>query len=126
MKTWSVLVLATIAFSQAALAQTPPSETPATKPRLEPSSLNSFFGSRDGKRAMTQLGEVTVSVCVSADGFASDAKIVKSSGDDQLDRATQKMLKGARYQPAKDANGNPVAMCDPPYLLTWAWTPRPR
>jgi TonB family protein len=126
MKPWSVPVLAAIAFSQAALAQTAAPQSPTTKPKLEPSSISRFLGTRDGKRAMTELGEVTVSVCVSAEGFASDAKIVKSSGNDQLDRATQKMLAGARYKAATDANGNPIAMCEPPYLVTWAWTPPPR
>lgn len=75
---------------------------------------------------MTELGAVAASVCVSADGVPSDVKITKSSGNDRLDQATQKMLSGAHYRPAKDANGKPVAMCDPPCMITWKWTPPPR
>ena len=126
MKMRAVLVLAALTFSYPALAQTPSPEGPATKAKLDPNSVNRFLGTRDGQRAMTELGEVAASVCVSADGVASDVKITKSSGNDRLDQATQKMLTGARYQPAKDASGNPVAMCDPPYTITWKWTPPPR
>ncbi len=66
-------------------------------------------------------GDVTVSMCVSIDGRASDVKLVKSSGNTLLDEATVKGMARLRYTPAKDSSGKPTAWCTPPYQLTVAW-----
>jgi TonB family protein len=68
-----------------------------------------------------EQGEVTVSVCVDAQGRMSDAKLVKSSGFPRLDEATLKSLPRTRLEPAQDADGRAVAMCSPPFQFTYVW-----
>jgi TonB family protein len=69
-----------------------------------------------------EQGEVTVSVCVDAQGRMSDAKLIESSGFPRLDEATLKSLPRTRLEPAKDADGRAVAMCSPPFQFTYVWT----
>ncbi len=68
-----------------------------------------------------QEGDVTVSMCVSIEGRASDVKLVRGSGVDSLDEATVKGIAKLRFKPAKDENGKDTAWCNPPYQLTVSW-----
>ena len=68
-----------------------------------------------------QEGDVTVSMCVSIDGRASDVKLVTSSGIDSLDDATVKGMSRMTFTPAKDSAGKNTAYCSPPYVMTVAW-----
>lgn len=71
-----------------------------------------------------QEGDVTLSMCMSADGRASDVKVIKSSGVDALDDAAVRGIPKLRFTPAKDSSGKPVAWCPPTYpaytmVLSW-------
>jgi protein TonB len=68
-----------------------------------------------------QEGDVTVSMCVSIDGRASDVKLVRGSGVESLDEATVKGIAKLRFKPAKDENGKDTAWCTPPFQLTVSW-----
>jgi protein TonB len=68
-----------------------------------------------------QEGDVTVSMCVSIDGRASDVKLVRGSVVESLDEATVKGIAKLRFTPAKDENGKNTAWCNPPYQLTVSW-----
>jgi TonB family protein len=125
MKTLLVSAMAVLAFGQPALAQTSSGEV-VTKARVDPSSITKLLIFPAGSLGLGEQGEVSVSVCVSAHGRASKVTITKSSGNDRLDQTTVDMLSQARYTPAKDASGKSVAMCDPPYTLTWVWRPPER
>lgn len=58
-------------------------------------------------REMTGLAVFTVKV--GANGKVEDCRIVTSTGHDALDKATCKLVQQrARFNPAKDANGDPV------------------
>lgn len=69
-----------------------------------------------------EQGEVGLSMCVGADGGLSNVKIVRSSGYPRLDHAALVGIAKVRFIPAKDANGEPVAVCEPPHLMTWVWS----
>jgi TonB family protein len=57
-----------------------------------------------------QRGYVTVSFAIRADGRASDCKVLRPSGYPLLDEIPCRLLmKRARFSPAKDGNGAPVA-----------------
>src|ERR1043165_2453500 len=57
-----------------------------------------------------QQGYVTVSFTIGVDGRMTNCKVIRSSGYPILDAVPCKVLpKRARFTPAKDANGAPVA-----------------
>jgi len=61
--------------------------------------------------AIRAQGQSLITVLVQPDGSASDCKIEKSSGYDDLDQAgCAALLKRARFRPATDATGAPVAV----------------
>jgi len=71
-----------------------------------------------------QEGDVTLSMCMSADGRATDVKVIKSSGVDALDDAAVRGIPKLRFTPAKDSAGKAVAWCPPTYpaytmVLSW-------
>ena len=69
-----------------------------------------------------QGGYVTVSFAIGADGRMSDCKVIRSSGYAILDTVPCKVLpKRARFSPAKDANGAPVATRGHTSLSLWTW-----
>jgi len=70
-------------------------------------------------RAQEQ-GEVVPSFCVDKEGRPFDVKLERSSGFARLDEATLKFLPRTRLEPAKDANGAPVAVCRHRFGLVWA------
>ena len=68
-----------------------------------------------------EQGDVTVAMCISAEGKVSDLRVAKSSGYDRLDKATLDMVKKLRFLPAMDSCGKPIDWCNPPYQLTMNW-----
>lgn len=71
-----------------------------------------------------QEGEVTLSMCMSADGRASDVQVIKSSGVEALDEAAVKGVARLPFTPAKDSAGKAVAWCPPTYpayTMTLVW-----
>lgn len=110
-----------VAKPQAPVAAKPPPAPPAVTVRSNPKPGKRFEKPpypAASQRAGEQ-GEVTVSVCVGADGRMSDAKIVKSSGFPRLDDATLKGLPKTRLDPGVGTDGKPISVC--PYTFTMVW-----
>lgn len=64
-------------------------------------------------------GDTYALIDVGTDGRASNCRIIRTSGNDEIDRTTCMIVtKRARYQPAKDATGKPVPA---PYFLGFRW-----
>jgi protein TonB len=69
-------------------------------------------------------GAVVADVTVNTNGRVDKCDVVQSSGYKLLDDTTcQILIERARFRPARDKNGNPVAdvLRTPP--VTWAWQP---
>lgn len=65
-----------------------------------------------------EAGEVTLALCVSADGKVTDSAIARSSSYKRLDQASLDWVNQATFTPAKTADG-PVAVCG--YHLSYVW-----
>lgn len=63
-------------------------------------------------------GEVTLALCVSADGKVTDSAISRSSSYERLDQASLDWVNKATFTPARTADG-PVAVCG--YHVSYAW-----
>lgn len=105
---------------------TTPTAGPAVAPKPNLARLRDMLSRDYPASAMRkgQEGAVTVSMCMSVDGRASDVQVVKSSGVDALDQATVNGMAKLRFEPANDGNGKPVAWCPPvykPYVFTVVW-----
>lgn len=61
-----------------------------------------------GARQRGEHGDVKLEIAVSASGFVSDAKVIASSGYQELDEAAVKAVKSAIFTPAR-RDGRPVA-----------------
>lgn len=69
-------------------------------------------------------GEVTAAFDVTPAGAAANCRVVRSSGHLRLDDATCDLIEArARYRPAQDAAGKPVASSD---VRAFRWLPRAR
>jgi TonB family protein len=67
-----------------------------------------------------EQGTVQTKLAVGANGRVTDCIIVKSSGFDSLDRRTcEIMTERARFLPATDENGQPIASEFTPARVTW-------
>jgi len=99
---------------------------PPVRPRADPDRFAKMLVDDYPSAAQRkkQEGEVSLSMCMSADGRASDVKVIKSSGVEALDEAAVKGVAKLRFQPAKDHQGKPVAWCPPTYpayTMTLVW-----
>jgi protein TonB len=101
----------------------PPPPLPPVKPVADSNRLAQMLAEDYPERARRskEEAEVTVSMCVSAQGRASDVKLVRSSGKPYFDDATVKGMAKLRFSPAKDSAGKAVAWCDPPHVTTIVW-----
>jgi periplasmic protein TonB len=101
----------------------PPPKLPSVKPQPNARRFQEMMTNDYPPRALRakEEGEVTVSMCMSAQGRASNVQVVKSSGNPQFDEATVKGMPRIPFTPAKDGSGKPIAWCDPPYQLTVVW-----
>jgi protein TonB len=101
----------------------PPPKLPPVRPVADKDRFARMMVEDYPPRALRakQEGDVTVSMCVSIDGRASDVKLIRGSGVDSLDEATVKGIAKLRFTPAKDSSGKNTAWCNPPYQLTVSW-----
>lgn len=78
---------------------------------------------RSAKRAGAQ-GSVAIGFVVRTDGRVEQCEILSSSGNDDLDATTCRLVeKRFRYRPARDGAGNPVA-ARVQTAYTWSLNPR--
>lgn len=63
-------------------------------------------------------GDVTLELCVSADGKVTDSAIAQSSSYERLDQASLDWVNKATFTPAKTADG-PVAVCG--FQMSYVW-----
>jgi protein TonB len=107
----------------AAPVQAKPAPAPAVSVRSKPQSGKRFEKPDYPAAALraNEEGEVTVSVCVDANGRMSDVKLIKSSGSTRLDEATVRGMSKTRLEPAIGTDGKPMAYCNPPHQLTIVW-----
>jgi protein TonB len=112
------LVCAAIIVGFAGLAGQSVSASKPTPPASDwggavPLNLRSWFSYEDYPDAAAIAGEegyVTVAFAIGADGRMSDCQVTRSSGFKRLDDIPCKVLpKRARFKPALDANGAPMA-----------------
>ena len=97
----------------------PPRVSQAAKAR---SNLNSYFSTDDYPSAALRAeeeGRASFRLEVGTNGRVTNCTITSSSGSRSLDDATCRILRSrARYTPAKDQNGNPIAASDTG-SITW-------
>lgn len=107
-------------------APPPPPALPPVRPKADPNRFSKLMAEDYPSSALRkkQEGDVTLSMCMSVDGKASNVEVVKSSGVEALDEAAVKGVPKLRFTPAKDSQGKPVAWCPPtypPYTMTLSW-----
>ena len=107
-------------------AKPAPPAVPPVRPKADANRFSKLLVDDYPAAAMRkkQEGDVTLSMCMSVDGRASDVKVIKSSGVDSLDDAAVRGIPKLRFQPAKDSAGKPVAWCPPtypPYTMVLSW-----
>jgi len=79
-----------------------------TPPRLKKGRLKNSDYPRGAGEAGIE-GTVSVRYTVGIDGRVSDCEITRSSGNDELDRTTCRLIEERfRYDPSRDARGHPV------------------
>jgi protein TonB len=101
----------------------PPPPLPPVRPVADSRRLGEMMAEDYPERARRgkEEAEVGVVMCVTAQGRATDVRVVKSSGKSYFDDATVKGLSKLRFTPAKDSSGKSVPWCDPPYPMTIVW-----
>jgi protein TonB len=89
----------------------------------KPKNRHAWFTLDDYPNAAAEAGEqgnVSVTFVIGSDGRISDCQVVGSSQHPRLDVIPCKLLlKRARFKPAKDAAGNPVATRGRTSMLFW-------
>jgi TonB family protein len=100
----------------------PPAPPRATPPRRARSNFHSYFSVDDyPAQALRERAEGTTGVrlTVDAGGRVAECRVTALSGSASLDAATCRILsRRARYSPARDIDGNPVAGVDQA-RITW-------
>lgn len=91
-----------------------------TPPRVVPGSF--------GPPAVTDLhypdqNALAAELCVSASGAVESVTLTRSTGDRRLDDASIKSLSKARFQPATDSGGEPIAVCGQQMTLEFKRAP---
>jgi TonB family protein len=125
----ALTVLACAASTAPDMAATHPqvSATPSASPAVPARWLRGQIRPSDYPPSAVRAnagGIVYLSFVVSPDGRVRECTVQRSSGRRDLDRTTCRLIQRRfRYEPARDAQGNPV-----PELITGqhVWTIRPR
>jgi protein TonB len=99
---------------------------PPVRPRADPNRMGEQLAKDYPQSAMRrkQEGEVGLAMCMSADGRASNVRVINSSGVPALDEQAVKSVPKLRFSPAKDSAGKAVAWCPPAfpeYTMTLVW-----
>lgn len=107
-------------------AKPAPPALPPVRPKADTARMSKQLAEDYPSAALRkkQEGDVALSMCMSADGRASNVQIVKSSGVEALDEQAVKSMAKLRFAPAKDSAGKPVAWCPPTYpnyQMTLSW-----
>lgn len=90
------------------------------KPANYPGRWISAFDYPSGALRRGHQGATTFQLEILANGKIADCIILKSSGHEELDQAScRAMTANAKFHPAIDENGNPVAA---PYVSTTTWS----
>jgi len=80
----------------------------ATRPRWQSGRIDRRDYPADASRARI-TGSVTATLDIAPDGRVTDCRIARSSGNASLDRTTCTLIERRfRFEPARDAAGNPV------------------
>jgi TonB family protein len=94
----------------------PPPPAPGLPPRRARANLGSYFSSDDYPAAALrgkEEGMVGFRLVIAANGRVADCAVSRPSGSAALDGATCRIMRSrARYQPARDARGDPTAGTD--------------
>src|SRR5262247_96517 len=106
-------------------APAPPAAPP--KPRIEPAKakgdLRLLFSDSDypaSAQAAGAQGTARASITVGPDGRVQSCNITQSTGNSALDAATCNIIRrSAKFTPAHDSSGNPVADTQPTPPITW-------
>jgi protein TonB len=114
--------------------QPPPAKTeakpapvlPPVRPRADPQRMGEQLAKDYPQSALRrkQEGEVGLAMCMSADGRASNVRVINSSGVPALDEQATKSVTRLKFSPAKDSAGKAVAWCPPTYpeyTMTLVW-----
>jgi protein TonB len=98
-------------------AAKPAPALPPVRPRADPKRFGEMMTNDYPQSAMRrkQEGAVDLAMCMSADGRASNVRVIKSSGVEALDEAAVKGVSRLKFTPAKDSAGKAVAWCPPTY-----------
>lgn len=98
-------------------AAKPAPTLPPVRPRADPKRFGEMMTNDYPQSAMRrkQEGAVDLAMCMSADGRASNVRVIKSSGVEALDEAAVKGVTRLKFTPAKDSAGKAVAWCPPTY-----------
>jgi TonB family protein len=101
----------------------PPPDLPPVRPKVDGAALARMMAESYPRAAVRdrRQGNVTVVMCVGADGRVRDVRVAKSSGHADLDEATVKGIASVKFSPARDASGKAVDWCDPPYAVSVGW-----
>ena len=100
---------------------------PEKKPQVEPRGMAAMLADYPSiALRRREQGDVRLSMCVNEQGRARDVRLVQSSGSKALDDASLQSAQKIRFHPARNAEGEPVDWCDPPYVMTIAWRLPPR
>lgn len=107
-------------------AKPAPPPLPPVRPKADQRRFDEMLNKEypDAAIRKKQEGEVRLSMCMSADGRASQVKVIRSSGVESLDQAAVKGMAKLRFTPAKDGAGKAVAWCPPTYPayeMTLVW-----
>ncbi|MEO0254721.1 MAG: TonB family protein [candidate division WOR-3 bacterium] len=94
------------------IEETPPPQTliPAVMPVVKQEVKPSY---PDIAKKLGARGVVYLRVLVDETGRVKDVKVTRSSGYDFLDNSAVEAAKGYIFEPAKDQNGNPIAVWVP-------------
>lgn len=117
-------VISTPTPRPAAAAPVRPPPPPAATIRTQPNTKSRRFKEPEypsASRRAGEEGETRLSICVDAEGRTSNAKLIRSSGSTRLDEAAIKSMNNNRVDPAIGTDGKPIAMCNPPWEITWVW-----
>jgi TonB family protein len=104
-----------------ALAATAHAQTPEAAP-LQAESSAKAVGTETypaGSIRNREQGETVLLMCIETDGRPTNVKVAKSSGHKRLDQQSVESMKRQRLNPATDADGKAVRVCD--YKVTIDW-----
>ena len=108
--------LSGLALAATASAQTPDAGAPQAGSEGKPVGTETYPA---GSIRNREQGVTVLLMCIEADGRPTDVKVAKSSGHARLDRQSVESMKRQRLNPARDADGKAVRVCDHKIEIEW-------